>query len=236
MTLPLLISVPHAGLEVPAQVRPYCRLTPGEIAADGDEGAAGIYRFENEFRERVTTPVARAIVDMNRAPDDRRKDGVIKTHTCWNVPIYEPTPPESIFETILGNHYHPYHAALKRIGRSGTVIAGIDCHTMAAQGPPVGPDPGVERPWICLGNAEGSCPTAWIEELAARFSAVLDGSVTINVPFSGGFITRSHSGEMPWIQMEMSRAPFMTNEDKRRMVLEVLTVWCGRIDTGLVRD
>ncbi len=35
----------------------------------------------------------RAVVDLNRAPDDtapENPDGVVKSHTCWNVPVYKP--------------------------------------------------------------------------------------------------------------------------------------------------
>lgn len=31
MTLPLLLSVPHAGTDVPAEVVDYCALTPEQI-------------------------------------------------------------------------------------------------------------------------------------------------------------------------------------------------------------
>ena len=75
MTLPLLISVPHAGLRVPPEAERFCKLTETEIAKDGDEGAAEIYTIESEVECYVTTDIARAIVDLNRAEDDRRKDG-----------------------------------------------------------------------------------------------------------------------------------------------------------------
>ena len=35
MTLPILLSVPHAGLGVPEEVRRYCVLTPRQIEKDG---------------------------------------------------------------------------------------------------------------------------------------------------------------------------------------------------------
>jgi formiminoglutamase len=227
--LPLLISVPHGGLEVPGEAVPYCRLTPREIAADGDVGASEIYRLEAEFAAVVSAAIARAIVDMNRSIDDRGKDGVVKTHTCWDVPVYDPAPPAEVIDQILDKYYRPYHAVLSRQGRGGGLLAGIDCHTMAAYGPPVGPDPGAERPWICLSNGDGTCPRAWIEELRDCFAQSLSGRVTINDPFSGGYIARSHAGEMPWIQLEMSRGPFMRSTEKRRLVLETLTRWYGRV-------
>ena len=226
MTLPLLVSVPHAGLRVPAEVESYCVLTPREIEQDGDEGAAEIYAIESEVEAYVTTDVARAVVDLNRAVDDRRPDGVVKTHTCWNVPVYRPFPPEDVIASLLDRYYHPYHAELTRLA-GPRVRLGVDCHTMAASGPPIGPDPGAERPQACVSNADGTCPRDWIEGMASALRRFLPGAVTINEPFRGGYITRTHSREMPWVQLELSRAPFMGNSDKRRAVLDALTVWCS---------
>ncbi|NIQ82806.1 MAG: N-formylglutamate amidohydrolase, partial [Anaerolineae bacterium] len=87
-TLPLLISVPHGGPKIPPEVESICVLTQEQIVEDGDEGAGEIYSIEDEVAAFVTTGVARAFVDVNRAEDDRRADGVVKTHTIWEIPIY----------------------------------------------------------------------------------------------------------------------------------------------------
>lgn len=226
--VPILLSVPHAGERVPPEAQPYCRLSREEILEDGDEGAAEIYAVESEVQYFVTTDVARAIVDLNRAPDDRRPDGVVKTHTCWGVPIYDPFPPEDVITTLLQRYYHPYHRRLSELAGTGAWL-GVDGHTMAATGPPVGPDAGKERPWVCLSNGEGTCPEAWIQELAEAFRSLLSGPVTINDPFRGGYITRSHAREMPWIQVEFSRAPFASNVEKRALFVEALCRWLPRI-------
>ncbi len=224
--LPLLISVPHAGLRVPAEASPYCRLTAREIAEDGDEGAARIYALADEVATFVTTDVARAIVDLNRAEEDRSKDGVVKTHTCWDVPVYREPPSAELVETLLASFYRPYHRRLTAAAGPDLLLA-IDCHTMAAHGPPVGPDPGVERPRVCLGNADGTCPDEWLGSLARCFETAFECEVSINHPFRGGFITRSHAVEMPWVQLELSRAPFTDDADKRERVLSALRSWCA---------
>lgn len=226
MTLPLLLSVPHAGLWVPPEARPYCVLTDREIAEDGDEGAAEVYSLKTEVAEFVTTDVARAIVDLNRAEDDRRPDGVVKTHTCWNVPVYEEFPPDDVVEQLLSRYYRPYHARLSRPPRG--IRLGIDCHTMAAKGPPIGPGPGIERPWVCLSNAGCTCPGKWLEGLAGCFERAFEGNVKINDPFLGGYIIQTHSREIPWVQLEISRAPFLCHAEKRDRVLSALQDWLAR--------
>lgn len=224
MTLPILLSVPHAGLTVPPEVEQDCILTRQEIIEDGDEGAAGIYDLEGEVAQFVTADVARAIVDVNRPEDDRRADGVVKTHTCWNVPVYRAFPPDDVVAILLTRYYRPFHARLTGAAREG-VRLGIDCHTMAAVGPPIGPGAGVGRPWICLSNADRTCPADWLRSLAACLEHAFEHPVSVNEPFKGGFIIQSHAGELPWVQLELSRAPFLPDSAKRARVLGALREW-----------
>jgi formiminoglutamase len=222
MKLPLLLSVPHAGLMIPAEVEDICILSEEDVIKDGDQGAAEIYLpLRSSVASMVTTDIARAIIDMNRAEDDRRKDGIIKTHTCWDLPIYKRPPSEKVVQSMIERYHRPYHIELSEL--SAGVRLGIDCHTMAATGPPVGPDPGAERPSICLSNGAGTCPQEWIESLAACLEKAFRTKVSINHPFKGGYIIRSHAEELPWLQLEFSRAQFVSNEEKRQHLFEALT-------------
>ena len=228
MTLPLVVSVPHAGLCVPAEVASACTLSAAEIEADSDGGADEIYSFAGEAGAFVTTDVARAVVDVNRARDDRRLDGVVKTHTSYEVAVWDPPLSEAQVEGLLDTCYDPYHERLTELGLSGRWPLGVDCHTMAAAGPPVGPDPGRERPWVCVSNADGTCPQEWVDTLREGFRQQLDGPVRVNDPFRGGYISRSHSAEMPWIQIELSREPYLPLDRKRQVVLNALRHWADR--------
>lgn len=221
--LPYLISVPHGGERIPAEVASLCRLAPGEIRADSDEGAAAIYALlEGEVEAFVTTDIARAIIDLNRPEDDLRPDGVVKTQTCFEVEVYHSFPDPDLIARLLQLYYRPYHGRLTTLASSATLL-GVDCHTMLAVGPPIGPMAGEERPRICLGNVDGqSCPMSWVEKLAEIMESTFQSPVAINKPFKGGHITRSHSSEIPWLQIEMSRAPFLSEEEKGRCVLESL--------------
>jgi formiminoglutamase len=224
MTLPLLLSVPHAGLEVPLEVREQCLLNHEEIVRDGDEGAAEIYDLADAVKAFVTTSVARAIVDMNRAEDDFRADGVVKTHTCWNVPVYRQPLSVAQIERLLAEHHRPYHRQLADRAREGIVL-GVDCHTMAAVGPPIGPGSGRPRPLVCLSNADGTCPDDWLRSMQGCFAREF-GEVRVNDPFQGGHIIRSRPGGIPWLQLELSRQPQPDNQEKRRRVLRAFTEWC----------
>jgi formiminoglutamase len=226
MTLPLLVSVPHAGRRVPQEVREYCILSGDDIIADGDEGAAIAYDLEGRVAAFVTTDVARAVVDMNRPVDDRGPDGVVKTVTIWNQPVYRAPLPPDVVDVLVRRYHRPYHERLSRLAAGEGVALGVDCHTMAAVGPPVGPDTGMPRPALCLSNAEGTCPEEWLRGLARALECSFGCPVGLNEPFRGGYIIRSHANEIPWVQVELSRGDFLDWPEKGRRVLAALTLWC----------
>ncbi|MFC1735299.1 N-formylglutamate amidohydrolase [Candidatus Hydrogenedentota bacterium] len=219
--LPILISLPHAGLEVPPELDGLNLLTPAQIARDGDVGASDIYDLGNEVIDCVRTPIARAFVDVNRPENDFRKDGVVKTHTCWDEVIYERPLPEPLIKTLLDKYYRPYHDSLAM--KHNNALLGLDCHTMAEKGPPVGPDQGEDRPFICLSNADHTCPDAWLKTLAETLIDAFSREVRINDPFLGGHIVREHCGEMPWIQIEFNRTDVVDSVRKREVLVRALT-------------
>jgi formiminoglutamase len=98
--------------------------------------------------------------------------------------------------------------------RAPDVVLGLDCHSMAEHAPPIEMQPGCSRPLICLGNAYGrSCEMRYAKTLAACFREVFAlevGLVTLNEPFLGGFITRTHGNNpIPWIQLEINRSLYL---------------------------
>lgn len=228
MKLPILLSVPHAGWKIPPEVQDICILTKKDILEDGDSGAAEIYYpLQKEVEAFVTTDIGRALVDMNRAEDDFWKDGVVKTHTCWDVPVYARYPSPETISKLIRNYHTPYHTQLSELAKK--VKIGIDCHTMAAVAPPVAPDSGKERPPVCLSNAEDTCPYEWLESLARLLSQSLDLPISINNPFKGGYIIRSHAIEIPWIQLEYSRATFLSDKQKSTHLLRALKDWLTQL-------
>jgi formiminoglutamase len=235
MKLPVLISVPHAGLEIPEEMRDKCILKTQDLIEDSDIGALEIYNFESDVSAFVTTNVARAIVDLNRASDDFGADGVVKRYTCWGIPIYQKTLLKDQTKSLLDRYYWPYHTKLTALSKN--VLFGLDCHTMSAIAPSVSPNPGQNRPKVCLSNANTTCPQPWLDLLASYLAEELVIKVSINEPFKGGHIIRTHSKEIPWIQLELSRTPFLPLDVKRSGVLRALRHFCKTLcgDKNLLR-
>lgn len=190
-------------------------LTEADILADGDAFTREIYDFTGRVHTVVKADVARAIVDLNRGADQLPPDypdGVVKSVTCYNKTVYKEGrfPDQNLIDRLIRDYYQPYHSNIRRALQDGGIAIAFDCHSMASQGPPAALDCGKRRPTVNIGNVAGkSCPTDYATKLAACFREVLqlqDKDVTLNKPFSGGFITRNYATrETPWLQIEISR-------------------------------
>jgi formiminoglutamase len=249
MPAPVLISIPHGGWRVPEELKDVWALSPQDAFRDGDPLTARIYDFADRVSVQAVMEYYRAAVDLNRAPDDiapANPDGVIKSHTCFNVEVYRPgcLPDEELKKALLDRYYHPYHRALTDAMDREDVRMGVDCHSMAAVAPPIEADAGVARPLICLGNlgdADGeicepfnriTCPPDMILFVAEEFGRAFEHEdvdievpavATANVPFSGGYITRAMGGgDTPFFQIEMSRALYLTQRffDEERLEVD----------------
>jgi len=143
---------------------------------------------------------------------------VVKSHTSYLRQIYAGgrEPDAALVERLLERYHRPYHQKIRETLEdegSGVVLA-LDCHSMAALGPDISPDPGRRRPAVCLGNLRGqSCDQETIDRLAACFRRAFElpeAEVALNRPFGGGYITRTYGGRpLPWIQVELSRELYL---------------------------
>lgn len=229
--LPILITVPHAGIKVPEMLKSLTGLSKKQIILDGDLGASEIYNFKTAVKYFIQAEIARTFVDLNRAPHDYSPDGVVKTHTCLMEEIYHrPLSKQEIIK-LLERYYYPWHKRLARTSLSNEILFGIDCHTMAETAPPISSEPGKQRPWICLSNHNTTCPCDWLERLAHAFEDHLaPGTVQINNPFKGGYIIQKHSPALNWVQLEISRKAFADNREKKDIVFDVLTGFVERFN------
>lgn len=217
--LPILLSIPHGGTQIPKELAKRVCLSPPDQFDDSDPFTREIYDLGSHVAHVVKADIARSYIDVNRAPDDRppgNPDGVVKTLTCHGCRIYKAGFELDVqtIELLLQRHYQPYHESLREITATGDIAIGFDCHSMAATAPPLARDSGQERPLFCISNRDGaSCPTALLEAVAQGLSRAFEISrsdVALNKPFKGGYITRVHGARpVPWVQIEMNRSLYL---------------------------
>ncbi len=239
MKEPILVSIPHGGWKVADEIKDIWALNEKDAFHDGDPLTSKIYDFEDRVDTQIVMEYYRAVIDLNRAPDDiapKNKDGVVKSHTCWDVEVYKPgmLPDEDLKQELLKKYYFPYHEKLKEAILKDGIRMGVDCHSMAAESPPIEADAGTARPLICLGNlGDGNgeicepfnrvtCPPAMIQFMADEFTKIFQhedveldvpAAATMNIPFNGGYITRQIGNYgVPFVQIEMSRALYLAKK------------------------
>jgi len=229
--LPILLSIPHGGIEVPDELRDRVCITPHDLFDDSDPFTTDIYDLDGDVARVVKAEYARAFVDLNRAPDDRpprNPDGVVKTATCFNRPIYRQgyELDDTLTDRLVERYHNPYHAQLAEAASDPAIQLALDCHSMLSHAPPIGSDPGRARPLFCLSNRDGAtAPDELVDVLADAIGQAFEISrahIGLNDPFKGGYVVQEHGGNrIPWIQVEMNRCWYLDEPWFDRATLHV---------------
>ncbi|GJL74392.1 N-formylglutamate amidohydrolase [Nitrosomonas sp.] len=217
---PVLLSIPHGGDQMPPEVMAHAVISRRDMLADSDAFTREIYGIKEDAAFIVDASIARIYVDLNRASADlppANPDGIIKSQSCHGVRIYRHDlwQNQSLVNTLLEKYYHPYHQKIQTIlARHNNLELMLDCHSMEAVGPVIGPDQGVERPAICLGSRHGqSCSPSIVKQMAnamRRAFALKEDQLTIDKPFAGGYITRHYGNNpIPCLQIELNRGLYL---------------------------
>ncbi len=223
--VPLLISVPHAGTFVPADIKR--RMTEAALKLpDTDWHQEKIYydMHEELGASLLTATHSRYVVDLNRAPDDtelypgKLKTGLVPLDTFEGDKLYqdgeEPDPIEKANRVTA--YWHPYHDALQgelaRMRREFGIALLYDGHSIASTVPRL--FDGV-LPDLNLGTVNGESCAAALEQC---FYAALENkgfSTVLNERFIGGYITRNYgkpAQNIHALQMELTWKNYMQQE------------------------
>jgi N-formylglutamate deformylase len=241
--VPILISVPHCGIDFPAELKDQYK--PNLIAApdDTDWFVHQLYDFAPSMgMTLITARYSRWVIDLNRDPQSKPlyTDGRIITALCPTTtflgePLYRDGQKEiDQLETSrrLEKYYWPYHQQIEehiiRLKKKFGKVLLWDCHSIRQVVPTIQKE---KFPDLILGDADGTSASPGIIETTL---SVLDHggySVSHNHPFKGGFITRhfgNPSENVHALQLEMTKVNYMDDReasyhqvraDKMRMLL-----------------
>lgn len=229
--LPIIVSVPHGGEIIAPEISDQTLLSRSDIFSDGDPLTREIYNFKNEVAYYFESTIARATIDLNRSPDDLpplNRDGVVKSHTLTGKVIYRKNhfPSKDTLRVLFKKYYKPYHEGIESKSKNPFLFCGIDCHTMLETAPNTRYFPQRRRPFICLSNRGDklgnkvigrrlTCPPEMIRSLSWFIKEQFpeeEKDIRLNDPFLGGHIVRHHSKKLPWIQIELNRKSYLSQD------------------------
>jgi N-formylglutamate deformylase len=233
--LPILQSIPHGGLQTPPEMADRLAINDVTIYNECDLWVDQIFDFDHPDLAdlkpagqaaatlgSVRMPIARVLIDANRAPDSLdNPDGAVKTTTSYGDPIYRSPLSRQEQIDLRQRYWHPFHEQLDALVRyhAGEMRLFLDCHNMAQRGPDAYGDAGKVRPLICIanfGNTRGelvpsrgplTTPPPFMQR-AAEIAHALFSDLTLlepnpestpvvglNSPFPGGYILRHYTGD-----------------------------------------
>ncbi len=218
--VPLLISMPHNGQQIPAGIaatmQPHASAVP-----DTDWFLDRLYDFVDELGASVINPVySRYVIDLNRPPDGAvLYAGANNTELCPTTgfderPLYQPGQQPDAAEVArrIDQYWQPYHQAvqteLARMKAEHGYALLFDAHSIKSEVPRFFEG---RLPDINFGTADGKSAAP---VLAQAIMAVPTGgySRVLNGRFKGGYITRHYgqpSQHIHALQLELSQITYM---------------------------
>jgi N-formylglutamate deformylase len=215
---PLIISVPHAGTDLPA---PFAgRLFSAQLArADTDWHVDRLYEFATGLGATVIrTDISRTIIDVNRDPSGaslypgQATTGLCPVTIFGGEGLYAPgdEPDDAEIEARRAAFFDPYHTALDaEIARLRTIHPAIvvyDAHSIASRVPRLFDG---ALPQFNIGTNGGvTCALALTTAVARHCGkdTIVDGR------FRGGWITRrlgDPANGVHAIQMELAQRGYL---------------------------
>lgn len=218
--LPLLISVPHDGCQVPDDIR--ARMSPAGLAMpDTDWHVAELYDFARELGASMQVAnYSRYVVDLNRAAtDDVLYPGQLVTGLCplqtfSGDDIYAKGGVTEVEKAMrIDKYWQPYHT------RIASTLAAMrdhhgyallwDAHSIPSIVPRLFDG---ELPELNIGTDSGKSCSPLIETRVVETALASPYSTAVNGRFKGGYITR-HYGEpgnrVHAIQLEIAQRVYL---------------------------
>ena len=222
---PLLVSMPHVGVEVPGDIA--ARLTPeAQALPDTDWHVDRLYEFLAEMGVPVLKAVqSRYVVDLNRPPDGaalypgQAGTGLVPVETFAGEELYTggEAPGTEEIETRVADFWRPYHGKLAGELARIKAVHGFailwDAHSIRSKVPRLFEG---TLPDLNFGTA---AETSADPGLAAALMQVAGGqddcSAVLDARFTGGYITRHYgnpAAHVHAVQLELSQATYMQED------------------------
>ena len=217
---PLLISVPHDGSHLPANIREH--MTPaGLMLPDTDWHVAELYDFARDLgASMLVANYSRYVVDLNRSPADEDlypgqvATGLCPTKTFSGEDIYTNGALSGDDKAQrVSAYWQPYHdrieSTLAAIHAEHGYALLWDAHSIPSVVPRLFDG---ALPELNIGTNSGKSCAAGFETSVVDVAMESPYSVAVNGRFKGGYITRHYgqpASNVHAIQLEIAQRAYM---------------------------
>lgn len=227
---PVVVEVPHAGLDVPAVFAPLLLARARCIAKDADLYVDELYAdAPSRGATLLVAHVSRYVVDLNRGEADVDGDAVAGVRgplraprgLIWRLSTEgEACIPRALtraeVDARLDAVYRPYHAELTRIverklRRFGFAVI-LAAHSMPGTSRPVPGEPATRRADVVPGTQGRTTAHERFIDAVDRHARDAGLSVLHDDPYRGGFTTRHYGkprSSVHAVQVELARRLYM---------------------------
>ncbi|QGU88269.1 N-formylglutamate deformylase [Erwinia sorbitola] len=223
-SLPLLLSIPHAGTMLTPEVEAGLSAAAQGLC-DTDWHIPQLYDFAREMGVSVLVGnYSRFVIDLNRPPDNQAlyttaTTGLYPETLFDGTPTFAPgkTPTAAQRDSYLHQIWQPYHEKIQqelaRIRQQFGYALLFDAHSIASVIPRLFDG---RLPDLNLGTNDGaSCSEAIAQQLTACCAAQSRYSWVLNGRFKGGYITRAYGkpqDNQHAIQLELAQCNYMDEQ------------------------
>jgi N-formylglutamate deformylase len=234
--VPVIVEVPHAGLEVDAEALATLVAPAVAIGRDADLYVDELYADAPDAGATLLCArMSRYVCDLNRSEHDVDRDtvlgatgrssphGLIWRSTTDNRAAIARPLPKSELERRLQAYYRPYHDKLdelvrERLDRHGFVIL-LSGHSMPSRGRDGHADPGRERADVVPGTRQRSTAAAAVIDAADEVARRFQLGIAHDDPYRGGHTTVRYgrpAAGIHAIQIELNRRLYMDEQSLAR--------------------
>ena len=224
---PILISIPHAGLDFPESIRNQFKPQAVQQPEDTDWFVDRLYEFAlNKGITLIKAKYSRYVIDLNRSPDDhplytdgRQLTSLIPFKTFSQKVIYkEARPSLAEHQQRLRDYYWPYYQGiteqLELLQQQFKHVLLFDAHSIKRYVPTISEE---KFPSLILGNNNRRTANSLLIQAGLECLS-LDNQFDIseNKPFKGGHITRyfgKPDKNIHGLQLEMAQDVYMDEQN-----------------------
>ncbi len=227
--VPIVISVPHCGLDIPKELQDDYIDSQLDSLDDADWFVHDLYNFASELGITVIyAKYHRWLIDLNRdvrsVPlynDGRLITGLCSTTDFFGNPIYKEgkAPDQNEIDRRLNSYFWPYYAKVESLLEECKLefeeVLLWDAHSIRKLVPTIQKE---AFPDMILGN--DNLTTASQNIIDVAFNELSNGEFQINhnKPFKGGHITRyfgKPNDNVNALQLEMNKVIYMDDSETK---------------------